>query len=43
LAEKGHEMKATTAGAAVNSIERGSDGRIYANADYRNYGGVDGF
>jgi hypothetical protein len=37
-------MKSTGGyGAAINSIERGADGRIYAYADRRKYGGVDGF
>ncbi len=43
LEERGHNVTISTAHAAVMSIRKGDDGRIYANADYRKEGWVDGF
>ena len=44
LKERGHKIvKMDRFGSVVNGIERGDDGRVYANADFRKAGGVDGF
>ena len=43
LASRGHEMSSVSRMAVVGGVARGEDGRIYANADYRKAGGVDGF
>ena len=44
LQERGHKIeKMDRFGSVVNGIERGDDGRVYANADFRKAGGVDGF
>ena len=44
LVERGHTVKKIDKfGSVVVGIEKGDDGRVYANADFRKAGGVDGF
>eukprot|EP00090_Calanus_glacialis_P004532 TRINITY_DN13387_c0_g1_i1.p1 TRINITY_DN13387_c0_g1~~TRINITY_DN13387_c0_g1_i1.p1 ORF type:complete len:490 (+),score=135.18 TRINITY_DN13387_c0_g1_i1:1-1470(+) len=44
LVERGHKVeKIDKFGSVVVGIEKGDDGRVYANADFRKAGGVDGF
>ena len=44
LVERGHKVeKIDKFGSVVVGIEKGDDGRVYANADFRKAGGVDGY
>lgn len=44
LEERGHKIeKIDKFGSVVVAVEKGEDGRVYANADFRKAGGVDGF
>ena len=44
LVKRGHKVeKIDRFQSVVVGIERGDDGRIYANADFRKAGAVDGF
>ena len=44
LVERGHKVeKIDKFGSVVVGIEKGEDGRVYANADFRKAGGVDGY
>ena len=44
LVERGHKVeKIDKFGSVVVAIEKGEDGRVYANADFRKAGGVDGY
>ena len=44
LEKRGHTIvKQDGFGSVVVGVERGSDGRIYANTDFRKAGAVDGY
>ena len=43
LSSKGHVLHPDGAPGVVCAISRGEDGRVYANADGRKDGGVDGY